>query len=217
MVIDPSLWREENTYRQWYRPALELLPEKIHNLKILEIGSGLGEFSGLLKKADATNLTCSDLSLGYVKSLKDKGFKAVVVDLNHKLPFKSNTFDLIIGLEVIEHTYNTEYLLKELQRVLKPKGILILSTPNFAWWGYRLRYLRGYPPKVEGYHLRHFTFNSLKSKLSWARLKYKSHNSICTVPYVNRLLIKLGRKPLWPKVRILPNLLAQDLIFKATK
>lgn len=48
------------------------------------------------------------------------------------LPFENNTFDSIITSEVFEHIFNLEDILKELNRVLKPGGKILITTP-FVW------------------------------------------------------------------------------------
>ncbi len=49
-----------------------------------------------------------------------------------KLPFKDNTFDLVVCEQVIEHLHNTTFFLEELYRITKEDGYLILSTENLA-------------------------------------------------------------------------------------
>src|SRR6266404_1383353 len=46
------------------------------------------------------------------------------------LPFPSARFDLVVAFEIIEHLENPQVFLKEMDRVLGPGGILIVSTPN---------------------------------------------------------------------------------------
>src|SRR2546428_10419616 len=46
------------------------------------------------------------------------------------LPFADDSFDVIVMLEVIEHTYSDVAALTEIRRVLKVGGTLVLSTPN---------------------------------------------------------------------------------------
>ena len=60
-----------------------------------------------------------------------------------RLPFDDNTFDGIVCLEVIEHVWSTDNILGEAERVLKPDGWLLLTTPNYLFWRYRIKYLRG--------------------------------------------------------------------------
>jgi len=55
-------------------------------------------------------------------------------DFNHdKLPYSKDTFDVIFSLAVIEHLHNIDNFLSETYRILKPGGILYLSTPNFRY------------------------------------------------------------------------------------
>jgi SAM-dependent methyltransferase len=67
------------------------------------------------------------------------------VDLLNRLPYEDASFDVILLVEVIEHLENHRVALGELSRVLKPNGVLILTTPNimrlnsrlhFFWSGY---------------------------------------------------------------------------------
>ena len=48
------------------------------------------------------------------------------------LPFPDNTFDSILTTEVLEHVFNLEEILKELNRVLKSGGKILITLP-FAW------------------------------------------------------------------------------------
>ncbi len=205
--LDSSSWRPINTLRPWYQKALNLLPD-LSQSKVLELGSGHGEFAKLISH-QTKSFICSDYSKAYVNKLKKAGLTGIQADFNQKLPFKSNQYDLIITLEVIEHLYNAEGFLKEVKRILKPKGNLIISTPNIAWWGYRLFSLIGQPPKKEGYHLRFFTHHTLINLLNRSGFKVIKANSFTTIPLLNRVL----PKPIYPTINFWPNLLAQDLIF----
>jgi predicted SAM-dependent methyltransferase len=67
-------------------------------------------------------------------------------DLNNPLPLDSNSADIIIAGEIIEHLINPFRMLKECFRVLKPQGRLILSTPNLNDLKSRLKVVLGYLP-----------------------------------------------------------------------
>lgn len=68
-------------------------------------------------------------------------------DLNYGLPFADATFDIILASEVVEHLAQAEIFLQDARRVLKPGGVLLLTTPNLwdirrvfsgkNWSGYR--------------------------------------------------------------------------------
>jgi len=75
------------------------------------------------------------------------GFEAIKIDLNKDpLPLPSESIDLVTAFEIIEHLYNKDHILEEAYRVLKPGGILVLTTPNLAAWLSRILLLIGKPP-----------------------------------------------------------------------
>jgi len=177
----------------------------------------MGSFANKLTKNGYRNIVCADGSENYVKILKKKGFMAKQCDFNEKLPFRNKSFDAVISLEVIEHLEKSEFFLQEINRILKKGGVLILSTPNFAWFPYRLRHLLGKAPYLEGYHIRHFTYSSLTEKLKKAGFKLIATNSLSPIPLINRILLFLRRDPIWLKISKMQNIFAQDLVFQATK
>jgi 2-polyprenyl-3-methyl-5-hydroxy-6-metoxy-1,4-benzoquinol methylase len=61
-------------------------------------------------------------------------------DLNQPLPEEDATLDAVLALEVIEHLENPRAFLREIARVLKPGGSLVLSTPNIVTFGSKLRF-----------------------------------------------------------------------------
>lgn len=211
ILKDPGLWRQTNFSRPWYSKSLALLPN-LSNASVIELGSGNGEMAGFLQPK-VKSLICVDNSSIYVKKLAKKGFKVIQADFNQILPFKANQFDCVISLEVIEHVVKAEEFLIDIFRILKPNGWLIISTPNIAWWGYRLFALLGRPPKKEGYHLRFFTYNTFIALLKRSRFKILKSNSFATLPLINRYL----PKSIYPVIKFRPNLFAQDLVFLCRK
>jgi SAM-dependent methyltransferase len=61
-------------------------------------------------------------------------------DLNERLPFEDDAFDVAFSIEGIEHLENRYKYLRELHRVLKPRGMLILTTPNIVGLRSRVRF-----------------------------------------------------------------------------
>jgi 2-polyprenyl-3-methyl-5-hydroxy-6-metoxy-1,4-benzoquinol methylase len=109
----------------------ELLSKKdINNKKFLEVGCGLGYFSNKAYKLGA-NVTGIDIGPKLVsinKKLTPRG--KFFVSSASKLPFKDQTFDVVLSTEVIEHVENQKTALREMSRVLKSGGILVITTPN---------------------------------------------------------------------------------------
>lgn len=206
-----STWRKNFEERPWYKYAYSLIKNK-KNEKIIEFGSGLGEFAEKVR-VNNNDLTCTDIDSGYINNLIKKGFKAKKADFNKTLDFDSSTFDGMICLEVIEHIFNAEFFLSEMNRILKKRGWVLLSTPNVAWFGYRLRFISGDVPPKEGYHLRFFSYDYLKKILEQEGFKIEKEASITPLP-LSKYFFK---RPLWLSPKIFLNMLAQDIIIYCRK
>lgn len=72
---------------------------------------------------------------------RGRGFEFKTGDLNETLPYKENSFDFVLCKNGAQRIFAFDRLLSEFNRVLKPGGTLVLSTPNYARIQRRLRYL----------------------------------------------------------------------------
>lgn len=133
------------------------------------------------------------------KELIELGYNVFGVDLNYDmpesnirkcdieseaLPFKDNSFDIVLMMQVIEHLgKNPVWALKEINRVLKIGNSLFLSTPNFfSLANIKCLILKGKPNDSsfmtnEGYtgHVHIYTKNELKMFLGYCKLNVKEH------------------------------------------
>jgi len=74
--------------------------------------------------------------------MEDEAIKVDVVDLNlGHLPYADNQFDLVTFTEVAEHLENYRAILREIYRVLKPGGVVSITTPNVLNMKSRMRFL----------------------------------------------------------------------------
>lgn len=104
---------------------------------ILEVGSGLGTFSELIIHDFPLSLiTLSDISPSYVKNLEAKfSSKRVFVcklDLNNIDDYERigyEKFDSIIAINVLEHIENDERALRQLYKMLKKDGVMVILVP----------------------------------------------------------------------------------------
>lgn len=105
----------------------------------------------------ALDIGCRD---GYwTKKLEQKGYKVTALDLDplyqpaikhnieQGLPFPEKSFDVVWCTEVIEHLYKPEFALQEIDRVLVPGGLAVITTPNSGWFFYTITKLWGWTPK----------------------------------------------------------------------
>jgi|SRR3989338_3476158 len=94
----------------------------------LEVGAGTGNMISLTK--NKKDYLLSDISFKMCKVSKQKYHCNTVCCDAEKLPFSDNTFDTIISSETIYILDHPQYFVKEAFRVLKDKGILIITVAN---------------------------------------------------------------------------------------
>ncbi len=97
--------------------------------KILEVGCGKGRVSRILKKQGA-DIYGIDISEQLLKSAKDITRSHFLKAEAYAIPFKSNYFDAVVLLEVIEHIPDLSRALKEISRVIKSDGKLVIVDRN---------------------------------------------------------------------------------------
>ncbi|MCM8819644.1 MAG: class I SAM-dependent methyltransferase [Candidatus Omnitrophica bacterium] len=103
--------------------------------KVLDCGCAKGFLVYLFDKAgiDSYGIDISEYAIN--SSPENIRNKLSVVDVvNDKFPFCDNYFDLIVGLEIIEHLDSFDNFLKECYRVLKSNGYLFFTTPTPGSW-----------------------------------------------------------------------------------
>ena len=126
--------------------CFKILEEKFKNyetLKVLDIATGTGAFAKKISDQFSNwKIEIND----FENQCNLKNIKKYAFNLNKPFRFKKSNYDLIIALEIIEHLENPWLFLKEIYKVLKKNGILILSTPNSDSTLDRLNFLlKGYP------------------------------------------------------------------------
>lgn len=152
-------------------PAIkQYIPTK--KSKVLEYGCGKGfilhTVSKYNPKATLTGVDISKEAIRHAKK-KYKNISFSVIKPDTKLPYRKNSFDYVMCLDVIEHVMDVELVLAEFNRVLKPGGRLLVSTPYHGMVKNMLIVMLGYFDFVfnpTGPHIRFFTKKSLTQCLS---------------------------------------------------
>ena len=110
--------------------------------RVLDAPAGEGALAQRLL-ALGFEVICGDIEPGRFRA---PGFGCEPVDLDGPLPYRDGSFDAATCIEGIEHLENPHHTLRELARVLRPGGCLVVSTPNLVSVKSRLRFLLyGYP------------------------------------------------------------------------
>ncbi len=123
-----------------YPKVLSLLPKS--TLRILDVGAGRGRFARLAADAGHRVEACDFQPDLY--ELPTTGSGAIPfhrADLNERIPFGDGEFDCCVSIEVIEHIEHHPRFIREMARVTKPGGLIVITTPNVLSITSRLHFL----------------------------------------------------------------------------
>ncbi|MGD0699580.1 MAG: class I SAM-dependent methyltransferase [Trebonia sp.] len=146
--------------------------------RIVDVGCGDGSATSLVSDLDTRNTVIGvDWSATALARARARGLLVVQGGVDTSgLPLPDGCADVVIMSELIEHLVDTDTAVDEVRRVLRPGGVLLLSTPNLAAWFNRvlvglgiqpvfsevsLRGIYGRPGREVVGHLRLFTRRAL--------------------------------------------------------
>lgn len=202
----------EDKYWKNFEQSLEFrhraAADFIKSGEIIDIGCGDGLFLGLLKK-NGLKAKGIDLSDEAVETARAKGLDVSQADiLSNKLPYSDNSFDYVVALDVLEHTFVPDEFLKEMKRI--SKKYIIIGVPNFSSLPSRLQVLRGLVPenntprKGHAYWFNYKVLNDLLKKSDLKIVSYRVNSFYGHIPFFGMFLEKLAKKN--------PNLFALSFV-----
>lgn len=172
--------------------------------KLLEIPAGEGALAWRLSKL-GYQVTGGDVDPAFFKV---PFLKCVYLDMNREFPLENGTFDYISCIEGIEHLENQFSFIRECNRMLRPGGTLVLSTPNILNVASRLKYLlSGFfslCPKPISEFSAVPVFDHI-SPLTYYQLRYMLHTNGFRIQRVETDLYRrscYALLPLYPLVRL---------------
>ena len=122
---------------------------RLAGMRTLDAGCGYGVFSEAAIKRGAAVVSLDIGERLVARAIARAGSRGLVADVC-RLAVRDQSFDVVISSEMLEHTDAPEQAIKELARVLRADGLLVLTTPNRVWQGavraasrLRLRPFRG--------------------------------------------------------------------------
>ncbi len=110
--------------------------------RVLEVGCGLGMYIEQIMRRYTPHVTGVDIEFARVQQAYAATARVAVAAAEH-LPYASDAFDVVLSNEVIEHVADDRANAREMVRVLKPGGRLVIFCPN-----------RGYPFETHGHYWR---------------------------------------------------------------
>ncbi len=117
-VWDPYYY-VSNNLRKTYEKLIPLLTEKDKKYKILDYGCGVKPYKYIFEDR-------IDSLIGV--DVGNNPHADILINPGEKLSFNDNEFDIVLSSQVLEHVEDVERYMQETKRVLKPNGILLLST-----------------------------------------------------------------------------------------
>lgn len=138
----PILFQVEQSH-WWYTGRRRIIASFVEDIcrrvtdrrpRILDVGCGTGANLLLLSQyGDAEGVDVSDDALAFCR---ERGLNQVTKGAGEELPHADNTFDLVTAFDVVEHMDDDLAGLREMYRVLRPGGHVLLFVPTFMFlWG----------------------------------------------------------------------------------
>ncbi|MFM1769410.1 MAG: hypothetical protein RJA22_1939 [Verrucomicrobiota bacterium] len=139
-------------------PAVKrLLRQKSRStIQLLDVGCGKGLFLRDFARAAKNRHQVSRVQATGIDLVRSPGeffseicedFEFIQQNLDGQvLPLPDQSFDFVCCNQVLEHIFETEKLVREFRRVLRPEGVCVISVPNIAAWVNRVLFLFGSQP-----------------------------------------------------------------------
>ncbi len=149
--------------------------------RLLDIGCAGGELTTLLGTL-GWQVEGVEREPALVAVAGSRGIPVRCLDFDREpFPWAPASFDAAVAGEVLEHVIDTDHLLGEAARILRPGGVLVVTTPNLASFENRIRLLLGRYPmwmdyRVQGTgHLRYYTPRILRCHLETHGFRVERH------------------------------------------
>ena len=203
---------------------------------ILDIGTSTGTNLRMLRDLGFSRFEGLDHSDEAARWCAEKGYGKVTVGDICRLPFPDGEFDLVLATDVIEHVDDDSSALREIHRVLKPGGRVLITVPAFqALWGvqddvgqhkrrYRASELLARTEAAGLSIYRKFYFNyllflpilAMRTIIRRSHARVRSENELNS-PFINRLLKLIFRFDVWTAPVLRPPFGVSYLVVAAPK
>jgi SAM-dependent methyltransferase len=163
----------------------ELSPPLPNGARVLDVGCGTGANGPVLAQAGrfTAGIDFSALPLELDRG-NDRCHAARVQGDAERLPFCGEAFDLVVSLDVLEHLKDDRLGARELRRVVRPGGVIVVFVPalNILW---------GLQDEVS-HHLRRYTRRQLLEVLTSAELRIERLTYFNTILFLPILAARLA-------------------------
>lgn len=183
--------------------------------RVMDYGCGIGILTEeILRKYKPSEVYACDPASESVKETKKRcnkypSFKAAYVITNEKLPLEDGKFDIIFATEIVEHLSDEalEFLLKQVHRLLRVGGFLVVTTPNeenlkknivvcpdCGCYYHRMQHIRSWSKKTLPDYVNQYGFKELKT-ITMTLYERNSVKKKIIADLYNFLMHMIKRKP----------------------
>ena len=144
-----------------------------NDLTILDIGCGTGAMSRKLSPwGSVVSADFSPLALSFSRR---RNLNLLCASDAMRLPFKDQSFDLVVAMDILEHVEDDSAALREIYRVLKPGGRIIATVPAYLalWSGHDVALM----------HFRRYVSAEVRERFTAAKLRLKRLSYAMTFLY----------------------------------
>jgi len=129
------------------RYVVRILAEVKNKDRLADVGCFDGSLSAEFLKCGFKRVDGYDVSKAALERAAERGIATAEWDFESEpAPVPDSTFDALVCADVVEHVFNTQNLVKECRRILKPGGLAVFLVPNLASLHNRLLVIRGKMP-----------------------------------------------------------------------
>jgi ubiquinone/menaquinone biosynthesis C-methylase UbiE len=167
---------ESDFQQRRLKATLDLIPKsaKNENLKLLDIGCGEGHFTDVIKKEfpnfEVHGLDYSVSAIDFAHK-KFPDIKFVTANAYYP-PYQNEYFDIVVCNNLWEHVPDPLKMLRAMSRVLKPNGLVIISTPSRYRFSNLIKVMVGQEIAfMSSYHVTEYSIGQVKEQLRWENFK----------------------------------------------
>lgn len=190
---------------------------RLEDARALVAGCGVGMYAAQIRRRFTPFVQAFDIEPDRVQMTRGEVPDALV-SAGERIPFAANTFDVLLSHEVIEHVSDDRQSAREMIRVLKPGGRILLFCPN-RWYPFETHghywkgeYRFGNTPLINylpnrwrdrlAPHVRAYTSTEIRSLFDVQQVKWVHHSRI--YGGYDNIIARLGR----------PAVVVRDLLYR---
>jgi SAM-dependent methyltransferase len=173
----------------WFRGTRQIVLDQLRHIadlprRVVDVGCGTG--GTLTRLPPQWTMTGVDVSVEALRFARTRGHRRLVQGSAMSLPLASRRFDVVLALDVIEHCSDDTAALVELQRILKPGGLLVATVPAYqALFG---------PHDVALAHYRRYRLPQMRALLRGAGFEIEKLSYFNTLLFLPSATVRLAAK-----------------------